>query len=150
MEYIGTIFGVIIAIIVIVSFLKNLDPKDNSGLQNILGNLLGEQNNSDNSGEVKIYDENGNVINFQNNTVENNTMQEDIIIYDEVGNVMSSEPPSINKNDIIPKKTTFQEPVQVVEELASNADMYHEFIRSNGDSSIVIQEIIGKPIALRD
>lgn len=152
MEHVGTIFGVIIAIIVIVSWIKNLDPKGGSSLQNIINrgiaNVLGEQNSSTaDSSDVKIYDEYGNLINFQNNTVIKNS-SEDVVIYDEDGNVMSPGPP-LNKNDIPPEKTTLQEPAQVVEEAECHADMYHDFIRSNGSSAIVIQEILGKPAALR-
>ena len=151
MESIGTIFGIIIAIIVIVAWIKNLDPKSNSGLQSILANILGEQNDPVDTNEVKIYDENGNVISFQSNTAASNSMQ-DIIIYDENGKVMStaSAPPPIHKNDITPEKTTVQEPAHVMEEVESHADMYHEFINSNGGSAIVIQEILAKPAALRD
>jgi len=152
MEALGTIFGIIIAIIVIVSWIKNLDPKGSSSLQEKLtrglAQMLGEQNNSDDLNEVKIYDENGNVMNFQNNTVPNNNAQ-DVVIYDEDGNVMSAAPPPISKNDLIPEKTTYQEPASVVDEAETHADMYHDFIRANGGSSIVIHEILAKPVALR-
>lgn len=154
MDSIGIIFGLIIAIIVIVSWIKNLDPQERSGLQDklnrSLAQILGEQNSSSDLSEVKIYDENGNVINFQNDTVADNNEQ-DIVIYDEDGNVVSAlVPPPFNKNDSIPESTTLQEAANAVEEVESHADMYRDFIRSNGGSSIIIQEILGKPAALRD
>ena len=151
MESIGTIFGIIIAIIVIVSWVKSLNPTGSSSLQSILNrglaNVLGEQNDFDNSSEVKIYDENGNVINFQNNTVVNNNTQ-DVIIYDEDGNVMSanSPPVPVYENKKAPEKEIEQEYEIEVE---AHSEMYHDFIRSNGGSAIVIQEILGKPAALR-
>jgi hypothetical protein len=153
MESIGTIFGIIIAIIVIVSWVKSLNPTGNSSLQSILNrglaNVLGEQNNFDDSSEVKIYDENGNVINFQNNTVANNNTQ-DVIIYDEDGNVMSanSPPVPVYENKKAPETKVSQE--YGSEEDDAHANIYHDFIRSNGDSAIVIQEILGKPAALRN
>jgi len=163
MEFIGIIFGVIIAIIVITAFIRNLDPKSGSSLQSILNrglaNILGEQNNSIDTSDVKIYDENGNVINFQRNIPDNSS--QDVIIYDEDGNVMSakplapkplaSKPPPLNKNDEIPESTTSEKNIHAVEEAESNteAEMYHNFITSNGGSAIVIQEILGKPVALR-
>jgi hypothetical protein len=158
MGFIGVIFGIIIAVIVIAAVIRNLDPKNGSSLQNILNrglaNILGEQNNSVDTSEVKIYDENGNVINFQSNVPDNSS--QDVIIYDEDGNVMAAKPlapkaPLLNKNDEIPESTTSEKAIHVVEETEANADaeMYHEFITSNGGSAIVIQEILGKPVALR-
>ena len=158
MEYIGTIFGIIIAVIVIASWLRSLNSEGGSGLQSILNrglaNIMGEQNNPVDTSDVKIYDENGNVINFNGNVSDNSS--QDVIIYDEDGNVMSakplaSKPPPLNKNDIIPENTTSEKTIHAIEETESNADaeMYHEFITSNGGSAIVIQEILGKPVALR-
>lgn len=158
MEYIGTIFGIIIAVIVIVSWVRSLNSEGGSSLQSILNrglaNILGEQNNPVDTSDVKIYDENGNVINFHDNVSDNSSR--DVIIYDEDGNVMSakplaSKPPPLNKNDIIPESTTIEKTIHAIEETESNADaeMYHEFITSNGGSAIVIQEILGKPVALR-
>ncbi|MCK4982168.1 MAG: hypothetical protein KAS17_04540 [Victivallaceae bacterium] len=153
MEYIGTIFGIIIAIIVIVSWIKSLNPTGSSSLQSILNrglaNVLGEQNNFDDS--IKIYDENGNVINFQNNTVANNNTQ-DVIIYDEDGNVMSanSPPVPVYENKKVSETKVSQEYEIEVDEAEAHADMYHDFIRSNGGSAIVVQEILGKPAALRN
>ena len=155
MESIGTIFGIIIAIIVIVSWVKSLNSTGSSSLQSILNrglaNVLGEQNDFDNSSEVKIYDENGNVINFQNNTVVNNNTQ-DVIIYDEDGNVMSanSPPVPVYENKKVSETKVSQEYEIEVDEAEAHSDMYHDFIRSNGGSAIVIQEILGKPAALRN
>lgn len=151
MESIGTIFGIIIAIIVIISWVKSLNSTGDSSLQSILNrglaNVLGEQNNSDSSSEVKIYDENGNVINFQNNTITNNNTQ-DVVIYDEDGNVMAanSPPVPVYENKKVPEKELGQEYEIEVE---AHSEIYHDFIRSNGGSAIVIQEILGKPVALR-
>jgi len=152
MESIGTIFGIIIAIIVIISWVKSLNPTGDSSLQSIvnrgLANLLGEQNNSDNPNEVKIYDENGNVINFQDNTIANNNTQ-DIVIYDEDGNVMAANlpPVPVYENKKVPEEELEQEYDIEVE---AHSEKYHDFIRSNGGSAIVIQEILGKPVALRN
>ena len=152
MEAIGTIFGVIIAIIVIVSWIKNLDSKGNSSLQNILNrgfaNILGEQNDSVNTSDVKIYDENGNVINFQNNAV-TNSKEQDVVIYDEDGNVMSAAPPSPVNNEPEPVKKITKDAISEIDEAEEHASMYRNFIRSNGGSAIVVQEILGKPAALR-
>jgi len=153
MQYLGIIFGIIIAIIVIVSWLKSLDPSGNSSLEKLvkkgLANILGEENSSANSSEVKIYDENGNVISFQNNTVPQTDTQ-NTIIYDEDGNVMSTAAPPLSREEpIIMKKATKRAEV-VIDEEEKHASMYHDFIRSNGGSSIVIQEILGKPVALRE
>ncbi len=152
MEYIGTLFGIIIAIIVIVSWIKNLDPKGSSSLQSILNrglaNVLGEQNNSADTSDVKIYDENGNVINFQNNIVTDNSA-EDVVIYDEDGNVMAPGSPPLAKKEPIPVKEFAQEAVSDLDEAEEHANMYRDFIRSNGGSAIVVQEILGKPAALR-
>jgi len=153
MEYLGIIFGIIIAIIVIVSWLKNLDPEGNSSLEKLvkngLANVLGEQNSSGNASEVKIYDENGNVMNFQNNTVPQKDTQ-NTIIYDEVGNVMSAAVPPLSQEEPIIMKKAAKRAEVVIDEEEEHASMYHDFIRSNGGSSIVIQEILGKPAALRE
>ena len=152
MESLGTIFGVIIAIIVIVSWIKSLNPNGDSNLQSALNrglaNILGEQNNSDSSDGIKIYDENGNLINFQdNNVVSDNT--QDVVIYDEDGNIMSanSPPVPVYENKKAPKEELGQE-YEI--EAEAHSEMYHDFIRSNGGSAIVIQEILGKPAALRN
>jgi len=153
MEYIGTIFTIIIVIVVIVNAIKNLNPDDKSSLQDKLNRKLaqmfGEQNNSVNSNEVKIYDENGNIINFQNNNGADELMDE-TIIYDEDGNVMNTDSPPVPvyEAEAIPEKRVASEPE--INEVEAHADLYHDFIRSNGGSSIVIQEILGKPAALRD
>jgi hypothetical protein len=151
MESIGTIFGIIIAIIVIISWVKSLNPTGDSSLQSIvnrgLANLLGEQNNSADPNEVKIYDENGNVINFQNTTIANNNTQ-DVVIYDEDGNVMAANlpPVPVYENKKAPEVELGQEYDIEVE---AHSEMYHDFIRSNGGSAIVLHEILGKPAALR-
>jgi len=148
MEYVGTIFGIIIAIIVIVSWVKSLNPTGSSSLQSILNrglaNVLGEQDNSD---VVKIYDENGNVINFNNNY----DYDQDVVIYDEDGNVMSanSPPVPVYENKKAAENKVVQE-YDIELEAEDHSEMYHDFIRSNGGSAIVIQEILGKPAALRN
>ncbi len=157
MEFIGIIFGIIIAIVVIIGFIRNLDPQSGSSLQSILNrglaNILGEQNTPVDTSDVKIYDENGNVINFQNNTSDDSS--QGVIIYDEDGNVMAAKPleskTPLNKNDMVPESTTSEKTIHAIEENESNAnaEMYHDFITSNGGSAIVIQEIMGKPVALR-
>ena len=152
MEYIGTIFSIIIAIIVIIGWIKNLNPQDRSSLQSVLNRglagLLGEQNDSDGHDEVKIYDENGNLINFQNTTVATNNTQ-DVLVYDEDGNVISANSPQVS----VYENKKNPEPAQIIEhgedEAEAHADMYHDFIRSNGGSAIVIKEILGTPVALR-
>ncbi|MBU8901840.1 MAG: hypothetical protein KOO69_03790 [Victivallales bacterium] len=153
MEALGLIFGIIIAIIVIVSWVKNLNPQGDSSLQSIvnrgLANILGEQNND--TSEVKIYDENGNIINFQNDTETGDDMQ-DVIIYDEQGMVMTdnSQPAPVYENKKAPEANLAYETESEAIDTEDHANMYHDFIRSNGGSSIVIQEILGKPAALRE
>ena len=155
MEALGLIFGIIIAIIVIVSWVKNLDPQGGSSLQSIvnrgLANILGEQNSSIDTSEVKIYDENGNIINFQNDTRAGDDMQ-DVIIYDEKGMVINdnSPPVPVYENKKAPKANLAYGEETEVQEAEDHANMYHDFIRANGGSSIVIQEILGKPAALRN
>ena len=154
MEAIGTIFGIIIALIVIVSWVKSLNLQGNSSLQSILNrglaNILGEQNSFTDTSEVKIYDENGNIINFQNNTGAGDDMQ-DVIIYDEKEMVMNdnSPPVPVCGNRKVSDVDLAYEEENEVQEAEDYANMYHDFIRSHGGSSIVIHEILGKPAALR-
>ena len=153
MGYIGIVFFIIIAIAVFASWIKNLSPGDRSSLQEKLNRglaqLLGEQNDSVDTSDVKIYDENGNVINFQNNAVTNNNKEQDVVIYDEDGNVMSAAPSSPVNNEPAPVKKLTKEAVSEIDEAEEHASMYRDFIRSNGGSAIVVQEILGKPTALR-
>ena len=154
MGYIGIVFFIIIAIAVFASWIKNLSPGDRSSLQEKLNRglaqLLGEQNNSVDTSDVKIYDENGNVINFQNNAVTNNNKeQQDVVIYDEDGNVMSAASPLPVHEEPAPVKKLTKEAVSEIDEAEEHASMYRDFIRSNGGSAIVVQEILGKPAALR-
>lgn len=151
-----TIFIIVIVIIVIISWIRKIkeaggNPDFQEKLNRGLLNLFGNKDDSDDLSQVKIYDENGNVINFQDDALTGEDTQ-GVVIYDEDGNVISSAP-----QPVIKKKKAPEDPVNAVvkevkseePEVTAHAEMYHDFIRSNGGSAIVIQEVMGKPLALR-
>ncbi|MDD5598921.1 MAG: hypothetical protein PHV82_13315 [Victivallaceae bacterium] len=153
MEYIIFIIFVVIAI---VSWIKKVSSgPDNSGLQAKLNkrliNILAGKENPENLDEVKIYDENGNEINFGDDA-DTGGKNGETVIYDEDGNVMSPVPPPPvhlhKKPQTQPEAAIPSAPENAEPEDA--AEMYRDFIRNNGGSAIVIQEILSKPVALRN
>ena len=166
MEYIGTIFTIVFFAIIIINIIIKLKSAEGSGLQERLNRGLAELLNKNSAGgdydtdQVKIYDENGNEINFGVEPEPVNSGFDDVVIYDEDGNIMSPNltstppPPPVKKakQPIIKASTE----VETIEEMGeseiepeTDAEMYREFISSNGGSAIVIQEILSKPLALR-
>lgn len=164
MEYIGTIFTIVFFAIIIINIITKLKSAEGAGLQEKLNRGLAElirksSGSEDyNTDEVKIYDENGNEINFgaEPKTEPVSSDLNDVVIYDEDGNIMSlnatpaSVPPLV-EDAIQPQVKVSKEHVVVeeVDETETDAEMYRDFIRSNGGSAIVIQEIMSKPLALR-
>ena len=164
MEYIGTIFTIVFFAIIIINIITKLKSGEGAGLQDRLNRGLAElirkSSGSEeyNTDEVKIYDENGNEINFGAEPESVRSDLNDVVIYDEDGNVMSldSTPaqvsPQVEKAKQ-PKIKASKEHVAIEEvddeEGDTDAEMYRDFIRSNGGSAIVIQEIMSKPLALR-
>ena len=150
MDAIGTIFAIIMVIIVIVSWIRKISAAEGgSNLSEKLLKLLANQNDSEDFSEVKIYDENGNLLNTRSDDA-----SQEVVIYDEDGNVISAALPQpvIKKKKVpeVPVKNTVVEKAENKEfETGSKAEMYHDFIRANGGSAIVIQEVMGKPLALR-
>ncbi|MFA6715902.1 MAG: hypothetical protein WCS27_11045, partial [Victivallaceae bacterium] len=100
---------------------------------------------------VKIYDEDGNVLNFGDD-VDGDVKIDKTVVYDEDGNVMS---PAASLS-VHPYKKSKTQPETVMPSPPENpepedaAEMYRDFIRNNGGSAIVIQEILSKPVALRN
>ena len=165
MEYIGTIFTIVFFAIIIINIIVKLKSAEGSGLQEKLNRGIAELIRKNSAGgdyntdEVKIYDENGNEINFgaEPEPEPMGSGFNDVVIYDEDGNIMSpnltpTPPPVIKAKQPKIKSST----VKVMEEVdetgtgtETDAEMYRDFISSNGGSAIVIQEILSKPLALR-
>ena len=61
----------------------------------------------------------------------------------------NSPPVPVYENKKAPKVTVHKGYEIEADEAEAHAEMYHDFIRSNGGSAIVVQEILGKPVALR-
>ena len=148
------IFIIAIVIIVVIRVIANLLKKvDGSGLQDKIKRFFANLENYNSNQDVVIYDENGKVMNFQNSDFSEDDSQ-DVVIYDENGKVISlppPPPPPVYKpeKETEVSRTVFVEEVEREEEPEADAEVYHDFIRSNGGSAIVIQEILGKPLALR-
>jgi hypothetical protein len=166
MEYIGTIFTIVFFAIVSINIIVKLKSAEGSGLQEKLNRGLAELIRKSSAGgdyntdEVKIYDENGNEINFggESGFEPERSDLNDVVIYDEDGNVMSpnsapvSVPPPLKKAQ--PPEVKASTEHKVIKEadeteIETDAEMYRDFISSEGGSAIVIQEIMSKPLALR-
>ncbi len=148
------IFIIAIVIIVVIRVIVNILKKaGGTGLQDKIKRFFANLENYDSNQDVVIYDENGKVMNFRNSDFAVDDSQE-VVIYDENGMVISSPPPPppVYKAAKAPEvsRTVIVEEVESEEaEAEAEAGMYHDFIRSSGGSAIVIQEILGKPLALR-
>jgi uncharacterized protein YnzC (UPF0291/DUF896 family) len=155
----GYLVFIIFAVIAVISWIKKANSQSDGGLQEKLNkgliDLFRGNKNSEDLSEVKIYDENGNEITFNSNAGSSRKSAE-TVIYDEDGNVMSlnsssPSPPPVRLQKK-PKAKKAEAVVQAAEESTepeNNAEMYRDFIRGNGGSAIVIQEILSKPVALR-
>ncbi|MDD5728946.1 MAG: hypothetical protein PHV59_10320 [Victivallales bacterium] len=150
MNGIGIIFFIVFFIIIIanfISFARKFKSAGNQELQEKLSRgfaSLFQPPETASESEVKIYDENGNVINLGSGEADT----EKTVIYDENDNIISLKTSLAEQAEEVVAATTVKAAPEE-EEPESDAEMYRDFICGNGGSAIVVQEILAKPLALR-
>jgi cell division protein FtsI/penicillin-binding protein 2 len=172
---INIIIFVIVAIIFVLKAIFNVKKKlsgnDFQGkIQRFFDNIANNTDNisiPQNSQRTVIYDEDGNEISSNQDYYSEdfeNLRDQDVVIYDENGNMISltpdsaepvPKPPPVRPAEAAPPRTTNEvQKTAFVEEYEEeepqlDAEMYRDFIRENGGASIIVKEILDKPLALR-